>query len=57
MKKLLIIVVLSLWANLVFADSYKILYVNDANLTYKDGRKVQEFRQLNGRHCSRVETM
>ena len=42
MKKLLIIVVLSLWANLVFADSYKILYVNDANLTYKDGRKVQK---------------
>ncbi len=42
MKKLLIIVVLSLWANLVFADSYKVLYVNDANLTYKDGRKVQK---------------
>lgn len=39
---MLLIIALSLWANYVDADSYKILYVNDANLKYNDGRKVQK---------------
>ena len=42
MKKLFLVAIMSLAISHVCADNYKILYVNDPSLTYKDGRKVQK---------------
>ena len=42
MRKLIIITALSLWAGLLIAENYKVLYVNDTSLTYNDGRKVEK---------------
>lgn len=42
MRKLIILTALSLWAGLLSAENYKVLYVNDTSLTYIDGKKVEK---------------
>ena len=42
MRKLIILTALSLWAGLLSAENYKVLYVNDTSLTYNDGKKVEK---------------
>ncbi len=42
MKRLLMLISVSLWINCVYATDYKVLFVNDANLKYRDGRTVKK---------------
>lgn len=41
MKRLLPLLLLSLGLNIAQADNYKVLYVNDSDLTYKNGKSVK----------------
>ena len=41
MKRLISLLFLSLWLNNALADNYKVLFVNDSNLKYKNGKTVK----------------
>ena len=41
MKKLLLLSCLGLWFSHASADNYKVLFINDANLTYNNGKAVK----------------
>ena len=41
MKRLLSLLLLSLWLHNALADNYKVLYVNDPNLKFKNGKTVK----------------
>ena len=41
MKRLLLLSCLGMWLSYASADNYKVLFVNDANLTYNNGKAVK----------------
>lgn len=42
MKRLLMLISLSLWIDLSYSEDYKVLFVNDANLKYSNGKAVKK---------------
>ncbi|WP_028902325.1 MULTISPECIES: hypothetical protein [unclassified Prevotella] len=41
MKRLLLLTCLASWLSYASADNYKVLFINDASLTYNNGKKVK----------------
>lgn len=41
MKRILSFLILSMWLNNAHADNFKVLFVNDSNLKYKNGKTVK----------------
>ena len=41
MKRLLLLSCLGMWLSYANADNYKVLFVNDASLTYNNGKAVK----------------
>ena len=41
MKRLILLSCLGMWLSYASADNYKVLFVNDANLTYNNGKAVK----------------
>lgn len=41
MKRLLLLTCLASWLSYTSADNYKVLFINDASLTYNNGKKVK----------------
>ena len=41
MKRLILLICLGMWLSYASADNYKVLFVNDATLSYNNGKKVK----------------